>query len=84
MMTTAGRASRTNPDEGPNAPARDPARMRATNVRTALVLLAIALTFFFGVIASKYLGGYETGMSIVGFAVFLFLALAIGRNLRGR
>jgi hypothetical protein len=81
-MTTAGRASRTDPNDGPTAPARDPAGTRAANVRTALVLASIALTFFFGVIVSKYLGGYETGMSVVGFAVFVFLVFAIGRNLR--
>ena len=43
------------------APApRDPAQLRAANVRTALVLASIALTFFFGVIVSKYLGGYAS------------------------
>ena len=78
-MTTSTHPS--SQDAAP-APARDPARQRAANVRTALVLASIALTFFFGVIASKYLGGYETGMSVVGFAVFVFLVFAIGRNLR--
>jgi len=63
--------------------ARDPGQLRRSNVRTALVLALIAATFFTGVIASKFMGGYETGMSVVGFAVFLFLCLAIGRNLRG-
>jgi len=82
MMTTARRAPRTDPNAEPSAAARDPARQRAANVRTALVLLSIALTFFFGVIVSKYLGGYEVGMSVVGFAVFVFLVFAIGRNLR--
>lgn len=76
MMTS------TDPSGQDPAPARDPARQRAANVRTALVLASIALTFFLGVIASKYLGGYETGMSVVGFAVFVFLVFAIGRNLR--
>ncbi len=81
-MTTHGRVTRTDENDGPNAPVRDPARIRAANVRTALVLFSIALTFFVGVIASKYMGGYETGMSVVGFAVFVFLVFAIGRNLR--
>lgn len=58
------------------------AKQRAANVRTALALLAIALTFFFGVMASKFMGGYQVGMSVVGFAVFVFLVFAIGRNLR--
>ena len=57
-------------------------RLRTSNVRTALVLLSIAATFFVGVIAAKFIGGYEFGMSVVGFAVFLFLVFAIGRNLR--
>jgi hypothetical protein len=70
------------PGDKTTAPARDSAGERAANVRTALVLLSIALTFFFGVIVSKYLGGYEIGMSVVGFAVFIFLVFAIGRNLR--
>ena len=79
-MATADNASRAS--GRPAVAARDPASVRRSNVRTALVFLAIALTFFFGVIASKFLGGYEVGMSIVGFAVFVFLVFAIGRNLR--
>jgi hypothetical protein len=82
MMATADSASRTDPNDEPAAPARDPARQRAANVRTALVFFSIALTFFFGVMVSKYLGGYEVGMSVVGFAVFVFLVFAIGRCLR--
>ena len=81
-MTTAGRASRTDSNDEAAVSSREPARLRAANVRTALVLLSIALTFFFGVMVSKYLGGYEVGMSVVGFAVFVFLLFAIGRNLR--
>ena len=65
-----------------SASPNDTSRLRAANVRTALVLLSIAATFFVGVIAAKYMGGYEVGMSIVGFAVFLFLVFAIGRNVR--
>lgn len=62
-----------------------PRAQRAANLRTALVLAAIALTFFVGVIASKFVGGPAAGMGAVGFAVLLFLAFAIGRNLvRGR
>jgi hypothetical protein len=66
------------PSQGPNGASR----LRTSNVRTALVLASIAATFFVGVIAAKFMGGYEVGMSVVGFAVFVFLALAIGRNLR--
>ena len=61
---------------------RDAEQLRRSNLRTALVLASIAATFFVGVIASKFMGGYETGMSVVGFGVFLFLCFAIGRNLR--
>ena len=57
-------------------------RLRAQNVRTALVLASIALVFFGGVIVAKFLGGWTVGMSVVGFGVFIFLAFAIGRNLR--
>jgi len=75
--------TRIEPSPGVNnAGARDAAQLRRSNVRTALVLASIAATFFVGVIASKFMGGYEVGMSVVGFAVFLFLCFAIGRNLR--
>ena len=74
--------TRTDPPRVHHAGARDPAQMRRSNVRTAVVLASIAATFFFGVIATKFMGGYEVGMSVVGFGVFLFLCLAIGRNLR--
>jgi hypothetical protein len=60
------------------------AQLRAANRRTGLVLAALALTFFVGVIASHYVGGYAVGMSVVGFGVFVFLAFAIGRNLASR
>ena len=76
-------ATRTDrPIAAHDAGARDPAQLRRANLRTALVLASIAATFFFGVIASKFMGGYEVGMSVVGFAVFVFLCFAIGRNLR--
>ena len=74
---------RAEPTRGPDRDsARDPAQLRRSNLRTALVLASIAATFFVGVIASKFMGGYEVGMSVVGFGVFLFLCFAIGRNLR--
>ena len=56
-MTIAHQAPRADRGGEPTAPRRDPARLRAANVRTALVLASIALTFFVGVIASKYMGG---------------------------
>ena len=75
-------ATRTDSPLGNRARSRDPAQLRRSNVRTALALASIAATFFVGVIATKFMGGYEVGMSVVGFGVFLFLCLAIGRNLR--
>ena len=67
-------------------PARtDPAdRLRASNRRTALVLAFIAMMFFVGIIGSKFMGGQETGISVVGVAVLLYLVVAIGRNLRDK
>jgi hypothetical protein len=58
------------------------ARLRRSNVRTALVLLAIAVVFFFGIIATKFLGDPRISISVLGAAVLLFLVVAIGRNLR--
>ena len=62
----------------------DKRKQRSANVRTAIALLSIALTFFFGVILAREMGGYQVGMSVVGFAIFVFLVFAIGRNLRSR
>jgi hypothetical protein len=66
----------------PPHPAKPDGDLRHANVRTALVLASIALVFFAGIIASKFMGGWTTGISVVGFAVFVFLVFAIGRNLR--
>ena len=60
------------------------ARLRASNRRTALTLVSIAVVFFFGIIATKYMGGPATGIGVVGAAVLLYLVVAIGRNLRDR
>ena len=56
-------------------------RVRRANVRTAVILATIALVFFVGIIFAKYVGDASTGMTVLGAAVLLFLALAIGRNL---
>ena len=56
--------------------------MRSANARTALILLSIALVFFFGIIFAKFIGDASTGMAVLGLAVLLFLAVSIGRNLR--
>ena len=58
------------------------ARLRAANVRTALVLAAIVGVFFFGFIASEYFGGPKVAIGVMGSVVLLFLILVIGRSLR--
>jgi hypothetical protein len=60
----------------------DVARLRHANLRTALAIAAIAVLFFVGVIAAQFIGDSAIGMSVVAAAVLLFLAFAIGRNLR--
>ncbi|MGI8896503.1 MAG: cytochrome oxidase small assembly protein [Casimicrobiaceae bacterium] len=61
---------------------RDGSRIRRANLRTGLILAAIALVFFVGIIATRFIGDSATGMSVVGISILLFLAIAIGRNLR--
>jgi hypothetical protein len=63
-------------------PNDDPTRRRAANLRTALILLAIALVFFFGIMATKFMGDPTTAIGVLGTAVLLYLVVAIGRNLR--
>jgi len=52
------------------------------NKRTAAILFSIALVFFFGIIAAQAYGSPTVTTVVVGGAVLLFLALAIGRHLR--
>jgi hypothetical protein len=59
----------------------DKSSVRGANVRTALILLSIALVFFFGIIFAKFVGDSSTGMAVIGFAILLFLVVTIGRNL---
>ena len=68
----------TFPAPGPD----DTARLRKANLRTAAILLSIALVFFGGIILAQYLGGTTAGIAVVGIAVLLYLVAAIGRNLR--
>ena len=77
------------PQMFPNAPAQStpptPAdHLRASNRRTAFVLVAIAATFFAGIIGSRLIGGDATGLGVLGIAAVLFLVVAIGRNLRDK
>ena len=81
MSTSPAAATHPRPtDTAPDADAQ--ARLRASNRRTALTLASIAVVFFVGIIASKFMGGYTTGVGVVGAAVLLYLVVAIGRNLR--
>jgi small neutral amino acid transporter SnatA (MarC family) len=61
-------------------PERD--RRAAANRTTALILASIALVFFFGVMAAQYLGTPTASIAVLGTAVLLYLAVAIGRHLR--
>ena len=64
-----------------NTPATSDPRLRASNRRTALVLASIAVVFFFGIMFARFMGDGESGMTVLGIAVLLFLGFAIGRNL---
>ena len=59
----------------------DAARQRAAVRRTGLLLLAIALLFFFGVIASRFIESPVVSIAVVGGAILLYLLVAIGRHL---
>jgi len=63
-------------------PPRRDSRIRRANVRTGLILAAIALVFFIGIIATRFIGDSATGMAVVGLSILLFLSIAIGRNVR--
>ena len=55
---------------------------RGANMRTALILLSIAVVLFGGVIAARYSGGSTAGIGVLGFAIIGFLLVAILRNVR--
>jgi hypothetical protein len=61
--------------------AEDP-RLKAANRRTGLLLAAIALLFFVGIIASRFIESPLVSTGVVGGAVLLYLVVAIGRHLR--
>jgi ABC-type Fe3+-siderophore transport system permease subunit len=60
----------------------DRARLKAANRRTGLLLFAIALLFFCGIIASRFIDNPLVSSGVVGGAVMLYLIVAIGRHLR--
>ena len=64
------------------AASSDKPNVRGANLRTALILLSIALVFFFGIIFAKFVGDASTGMTVIGFAILLFLVVTIGRSVR--
>jgi hypothetical protein len=68
----------------PVSPDPRAAKARRANLRVALSLASIAVVFFAGIIAVQLLGSTEAGLTVVGAAVFLFLVVAIGRNLWGK
>jgi protein-S-isoprenylcysteine O-methyltransferase Ste14 len=61
---------------------RNPERLKAANRRTGLVLLAVAVLFFFGIIASRMFDDPLIPTAVLGAAVILYLVIAIGRHLR--
>ncbi len=65
-----------------NAVDHEDPRRRAAIRRTGLLLLAIALLFFFGIIASRFIDSPVVSIAVVGGAVLLYLIVAIGRHLR--
>ena len=72
---------RKNVPEHPSAE-EGAARLRRSNRRLALMLLALSAVFFGGVIVTRLSGDSRTGLMFLGAAVLLFLVIAIGRNLR--
>jgi O-antigen/teichoic acid export membrane protein len=58
------------------------ATQRRANIRTALVLASMAIAFFIGILATRYIGDGQNGITVLGAAVMFFLVVAIGRNLR--
>lgn len=57
-------------------------RLKAANRRTGLLLAAIAILFFFGIILSRMFDDPRVSTALIGGAVLLFLIIAIGRHLR--
>ena len=60
----------------------DADRLKTANRRTGLLLFAIALLFFVGIIASRFIDNPLVSTGVVGGAVLLYLIVAIGRHLR--
>ena len=65
-----------------SAPSPEPDRRAAANRTTAVILASIAVVFFFGVIVAQMVGTPTASIAVLGTAVLLDLAVAIGRHLR--
>jgi uncharacterized membrane protein YoaK (UPF0700 family) len=61
-----------------------PEDRKRQNIRTALVFVSVAVVFFFGVFAARFLGTDTGGLTVLGIAIVVFLVVAIGYNLRSR
>jgi len=55
---------------------------RGANMRTALILLSIAIVLFGGVIVARYEGGSSAGIGVVALAIIGFLLVVILRGVR--
>jgi len=80
------RAARATPQDdrsarGGESETRDDSR--AANLRTALILVSIAIVFFGGIIASQYTGANSVGIAVLGIAIIGFLLVTVARRLRG-
>ena len=62
--------------------AAEAARKKSANLRTALIFAAVAVAFFVGAIAMKFMGSPTAGLGVMGASVLLFLVIAIGITLR--
>ena len=51
-------------------------------MRTALILLSIAVVLFGGVIVAQYSGGSTAGIGVLGLVIIGFLLVAILRSVR--
>ena len=57
-------------------------RQQRANRTVALILGSIAVVFFVGVIVAQMVGTPTASIAVLGTAVLLYLAVAIGRHLR--
>ena len=57
---------------------------RASNVRTAMILLSIVAVFFCGIILAQYSDASEVAIGVLALAILGFLAVSIGRNIGRR